>query len=228
MRQDKVDKLLDLVRNSYNEVAGEFSETRKKELWPKLKKLSEKIKENTSVLDLACGNGRLLEALRHKKINYLGIDSSLELIKIAKKSYPDFNFELADMLDFKTEHKYDYIFCIAALQHIPSKELRLKVLINIKNSLNTHGELIISNWNLWESAHRPSLLKGVFKKIFGLNPFAYNDLVFPWKNSRGEILSTRYYHAFTKRELIRLAKRAGYSSIELEKDKHNYWLSLKL
>lgn len=227
MKKNKVDKLLELVESSYNEVASEFSQTRKKELWPKLKELGDEVFENALVLDLACGNGRLLEAFGNKKINYLGVDSSRELIKIAKKDYPDFSFKVANMVDFKGEKKYDYIFCIAALQHIPSHKLRLEVLSNIKNYLARDGKLIISNWNIWESPHRFKLYKATLKKIIGLNKLAYNDIVFPWKDSKGRDLSDRYYHAFTKRELVSLASKAGYLEIKLKKDKYNYWLTLK-
>lgn len=227
MKKEKVEKLLKLVESSYNEVASEFSQTRKKELWPKLKELGDEVFDNAFVLDLACGNGRLLEAFKDKKINYLGVDSSSELIKIAKKDYPGFNFKVANMIDFKADKKYDYIFCIAALQHIPSHKLRLEVLSDIKNSLTKDGRLIISNWNLWESPHRFKLYKNIFKKIIGLNKLAYNDIVFPWKDNKGRDLSSRYYHAFTKRELMSLASKAGYSNIKIEKDKYNYWLSLK-
>ena len=132
MKKDRVDKLLNLVESSYNEVASEFSQSRKKELWPKLRKLSEEVESGSHVLDLACGNGRLLEAFENKKINYLGVDSSEELIEIAKRDYPEYKFQVDNMLDFKLDSKFDYIFCIAALQHIPSKKLRLQVLANMK------------------------------------------------------------------------------------------------
>lgn len=228
MKKDRVDKLLNLVESSYNEVASEFSQSRKKELWPKLRKLSEEVEAGSHVLDLACGNGRLLEAFENKKINYLGLDSSEELIEIAKRDYQKYKFQVANMLDFKLDLKFDYIFCIAALQHIPSKSLRLQVLTNIKNHLKPGGKIIISNWNLWQSTHRSKLFRSTFKKIIGLNKLAYNDIIFPWKSSQGSILSKRYYHAFTKRELLSLSKKAGYRSISLEKDKYNYWLSLGL
>ena len=47
--------------------------------------------EEASLLDLGCGNGRLIETIKtlpnFKNINYLGIDPSSELIKICKDEY---------------------------------------------------------------------------------------------------------------------------------------------
>lgn len=226
MNKAEVNKLLKLVETSYNELASEFSDTRKKELWPSLKQATEEVVDGQNVLDLACGNGRLLKAFNLKDINYLGVDSSEELIKIAKADNPNFDFQVANMINFIAEQKYDYIFCIAALQHIPGDELRLKVLLNIKKMLAPGGKAIVSNWNLWESAHRSKLYTSIFKKIIGKNKLAYNDIVFPWKNNHGEDLSDRYYHAFTKRELLSLSRKAGFKNIKLDKDKYNYWLTL--
>ncbi len=52
----------------------------------------EKIILQNPILDLGCGNGRLLGALQEKKINYTGVDFSGELIKRAIENFPNGNF----------------------------------------------------------------------------------------------------------------------------------------
>lgn len=233
MKTEKVQKLLGLVKSNYQDIAGDFDATRKKEIWPEIRTFAEKVKPGDNILDLGCGNGRLLEALKEKEIKYLGIDNSSELISLAKNNYPLQKFIVGDMLALDNINEvanssYDFIFCLAALQHIPSRELRIKALKDMAAKLKTGGEMIISNWNLWaHKKYRPKLIKNYFWKIIGRNEFDFNDLVFPWKNSRGEEKTNRYYHAFTKNELKGLARSAGLKALALKKDRYNLWLVLK-
>jgi SAM-dependent methyltransferase len=231
MKKKIAKAILKLVEDSYNSIATDFDLTRKKELWPKIKEYAAKVDDGNRVLDLACGNGRLLQAFKDKKISYLGIDNSIGLVNIARRNYPGFEFVkgnvlyLLDLLD--KEKKYDYVFCLAALQHIPGKKLRLEALKNMGDILAENGEVIVSNWNLWQSQHRKKIFLFIFYKIIGFNSLDFKDILFPWKRNNGQRISYRYYHAFTKRELIKLAEKAGFKKIILEKDKYNYWLFLK-
>lgn len=230
MDNQKTQELLNLVKNNYQTIAAEFSITRKKEIWPEIREFAKKINNGDSVLDLGCGNGRLNEALTAKEINYLGVDNSLELIKLAKLNYPDKKFIFGDILDLNNiaNDCYDHIFCLATLQHIPSKELRLKALEQMAIKLNKDGEMVISNWNLWgNKKYRGQLIKNYWLKITGRNNLDYNDLLFPWKNKDGREMSTRYYHAFTKKELKKLSRLANLKILELRRDKYNFWLILK-
>jgi 2-polyprenyl-3-methyl-5-hydroxy-6-metoxy-1,4-benzoquinol methylase len=233
MKTEKAQELLELVRNNYQDIAGDFDATRKKEIWPEIRKFAEKVKSGDSVLDLGCGNGRLLEALKGKEIKYLGVDNSSKLISLARENYPLQKFIVGDLLALDdineiTDGTYDFIFCLAALQHIPSQELKIKALKDIAAKLKIGGEIIISNWNLWANKkYRSQLIKNYFLRIVSRNEFDFNDLVFPWKNSRGEKKSNRYYHAFTKKELRKLTHLAGLEVLVLKKDKYNLWLTLK-
>ena len=231
MKTKTVKELVDLVETSYNNIAHHFDLTRKKRSWPKVEELCLQVKNNSSVLDLACGNGRLLEFLGDKKVNYLGIDISKELIKIASNNYSEFDFKVGDVLNLneilQDNQRFDYIFFLAALQHVPSKKQRLKALRDIKDHLSDTGVLIISNWNLWQTKHRRLIFSFALLKALGINKLEFGDIIFPWKDVKGNDREKRYYHAFTKRELISLAKLAGFSDIKIQKDKYNYWLILK-
>ncbi|MFA5886890.1 MAG: class I SAM-dependent methyltransferase [Patescibacteria group bacterium] len=238
-------KLLALVKNNYQEIAVNFNTTRRKEIWPEIRAVAAPVKDNDRILDLGCGNGRLLEALKDKKIDYLGLDSSAALIELARQNYPNYKFLVGDILDladiFKEPsrssinpigiNKFDYVFCLAVLQHIPGGELRLQVLKLMKEALSARGKIMISVWNLWspvwKSKHyRGMIFRNYLFKIIGFQDLDFGDLVFPWKNIQGGIISERYYHAFTARELRNLAIKAGFRNIELTKDNFNYWLTL--
>jgi len=237
MKADLVQNLLDLVKRNYNEIAADFDITRQKEIWPEIKTLVVNLKAGDKILDAGCGNGRLLEVLTDKRIDYLGLDNSKELLKLAQKNYPKQKFLLGDILELSavTVNNFDYIFCLAVLQHIPSQERRVRVLKELKSKLNPKGQIIISSWNLWQAKSRQHnycwlIFYQWFFGLFGLAKYPrldFGDLIFPWKNSRGEITSQRYYHAFSARELKNLVKEAGLKISYLKKDDFNYWLILK-
>ena len=81
MKAKTADNLLNLVKDNYNDIATSFDLTRKKEIWPEVRAQAAVIKEGSKILDVGCGNGRLLEALPKQKIDYLGVDNIRELIK---------------------------------------------------------------------------------------------------------------------------------------------------
>ncbi|MFA6514161.1 MAG: class I SAM-dependent methyltransferase [Patescibacteria group bacterium] len=225
--------LLELSKNSYDKIAADFDVTRKKEIWPEIRNFTEQVLDEDKILDAGCGNGRLLETLKTKEINYLGIDNSAELIALAQKNYPDYKFLEAELTELSFtdlekfgKEKFNYIFCLAVLQHIPSQSLRVRLLENLRAFLAPNGKIIISNWNLWASRHRNLILKQAWKKIIGRSEIDFGDIIFPWKNKEGQEISSRYYHAFTKKELISISKQAGFKNIKIKKDKYNYWLTL--
>lgn len=232
MKKEVVKKLLDLSANSYEKIAADFDASRKKEIWPEMRKFSEEVCSGDYVWDAGCGNGRLLEALKNKKINYFGTDKSAALIALAKQNYPGCDFSILDLLDkakvelFLEGRKFQHIFCLAVLQHIPSQELRREALINLALGLASDGRLVISNWNLLASKKRKLVLTTAFKKIFGLSKLDFGDIIFPWKDSGGKVKSNRYYHAFTKKEFEGLTKSASLKIRESHHDKYNFWLVL--
>ena len=230
MKESVTKELLNIVKRNYQDIALEFDATRKKEIWPEIRDFANRTKDGESILDLGCGNGRLIEAFKDKDIKYLGVDNSRELIELAKKNYPSREFIKDDILDLKKvpNNKFDSIFCLAVLQHIPSRKLRVGALELMSSKLKKDGEIIISNWNLWsQKKYRAMLLKNYWLKLIGKNDLGYNDLVFPWKNVNGQKASDRYYHAFTKNELKKIARLAKLKIVIFKKDKYNFWIVLK-
>ncbi len=228
MKQKTTNNLLNLVATNYEEIAQEFALSRCKEIWPEIRKISSPILPGASILDLACGNGRLLEAFKDKKIDYLGIDNNRTLIQLARDHYAH-KFLVGNILDLTNiKKKFDYIFCLAALQHIPGRELRTQTIKQMAAKLKINGLLILSNWNLWRGKHRQLVFKSYLNEMIGGNELERGDLLFPWKNSQGKVISERYYHAFTSRELKKIAQKANLKIVSLYHDKYNYWLLLKL
>lgn len=225
--------LLALVKTNYEEIADQFSETRKKYLWPELIKLTAMVKPGEKIMDVGCGNGRLLEALKDKKINYLGIDASEALINHAKSLHPDNKFIVGDILELGKipEINFAYVFCLAVLHHIPGKNLQIAALRQLRNKISEQGKIIIVVWNFWS---QPKFRKLIFKffllklikKNLPIGRMDFGDILFDWKNPAGEKVSRRYYHAFTAKGLKKIIKKAGLKTEKIYKDEYNYYVIL--
>lgn len=83
-------------------------------------------KPGERILDLGCGTGHLTARIAEAGAQVVGIDSSAEMIREAKKSYPAIEFLLADARDFRFDQPFDAVFSNAALHWIrePEKVVR--------------------------------------------------------------------------------------------------------
>ncbi|MFZ5392551.1 MAG: class I SAM-dependent methyltransferase [Patescibacteria group bacterium] len=208
---------------AYDSISEHFSSTRQYN-WTEIKIITDKyVKSDSSILDLGCGNGRLLSILPDQ-IEYTGVDISKYLIKEAKKysrthrkAKQKISFQVDSLMDFKTEKKYDYIFAIASLHHIPSESFRKKVLQNIFSFLKPGGLFICTNWQLDQTKYQSCC--NFSKKI--LPDLDQNDCLIPWKNSNKEILAQRYYHSFTEEEIGKTLSSTGFKILKNYTERHN-------
>ena len=67
---------------------------------------------NCSVLDVGCGFGDLYGFLIKKGLNikYTGYDINPNLIKVARKIYPNVHFEVKDIEEENPNEKFDWVF----------------------------------------------------------------------------------------------------------------------
>jgi SAM-dependent methyltransferase len=101
---------------------------------------------SNKVLELGCGNGRDAQYIVSKvgKENYLGIDASQELIKIATEKNPDVMFQVKDMRDVSYETEtYGVIFSFASVLHVNREEMA-QIIEKCHKSLKIGGILFIS------------------------------------------------------------------------------------
>ncbi|MBA7611940.1 Ubiquinone biosynthesis O-methyltransferase [subsurface metagenome] len=210
MNKEYAKYLLDKTRQDYNAIAESFSSTRRF-IWRGLEPLYNYALPREKVLDLGCGNGRLLQIFKEIDIDYTGVDSSEKLIEIAKKLYPNAKFQVADALHppFPTNH-FDKIYSIAVLHHIPSSQLRLEFLDEVKRVLKPDGLLILTVWDLWRWWRLGPIFKFTILKTLGRSKLDFKDIFIPWRG-----MCQRYIHCFTQRELERLIERAGFKIKEV-------------
>ncbi|MBL7156324.1 MAG: class I SAM-dependent methyltransferase [Candidatus Pacebacteria bacterium] len=236
--------LLNKTQSDYNRIAEHFSKTRTS-IWKELEYFLQFVSGGESVLDLGCGNGRLLNLFKDKNIIYVGIDNSEKLIKIAEKNqkattappnhpfkgkdyitkiknqnekskFKKTKFIIGNGLDLPFENNcFDKIFSIAVLHHIPSPKFRLEFLKQAKRVLKPNGLLILTVWNLYHKKYLKYHLKYFFLKLTGKSKLDFKDIFYPWKNQKSEVLTQRYIHCFTKIELKNLAEKAGFKVKEI-------------
>lgn len=207
--------LLNRTQKDYNRIASHFSNTRTY-VWEDLKPLTRFVNAGDKILDLGCGNGRLLGFFKNKDVEYIGIDNSDKIIEIARTKYPGVKFQIASALNLPFEDDYfDKIFSIAVFHHIPSKKFRIKFLQQAKRVLKPNGLLILFVWNLQQKRFWKYHLKYLFLKIIGKSKLDFQDIFYPWKNPQGKILAQRYIHCFTIGELKKLVKKTGFQIKEI-------------
>ncbi|WP_430909400.1 class I SAM-dependent methyltransferase [Maribacter sp. 2-571] len=83
-------------------------------------------KKGEKVLDLGCGSGALTEALRTRSGSVVGVDSSSEMIKKARNTYPLCTFLKGDARNFSGSHPFDCIFSNATLHWVIEPEKAVK------------------------------------------------------------------------------------------------------
>lgn len=157
MRFDNNDILLS-VQRMYDEAGEYFSKTRSKKYgesanWPVTQKYLDELKRGESVLDVGCGNGRLVSGLP-PGVKYYGFDFSRTLLEEANERYPNNSFGYGDVTDpsvWKKLSKFNAIFCVAVLHHIPTREQQLFVVKQMKIHAKRNALLFLSVWNLWQS-----------------------------------------------------------------------------
>jgi len=207
MKKEYAQYLLKKTIEDYNRIAEQFSSTRNY-VPSDIIALNRYAKDGDNILDVGCGNGRLSELFKDMKISYTGVDDSSELIRIAKSRYPESDFHITDPLNFEfTDHSFDKIYCLSVFHHIPSTELRVQYLKEIRRVLKPGGLLILTVWNMWKK-------KGIALKVVedaikhpGLD---LNDTFYPFKTGDKVIKAERYIHCFKIEELEKLFMEAGF------------------
>lgn len=162
--------------------------------------------ENIQILDLGCGNGRLIDTLRNLDLNennYLGLDPSRELINIAQNQYREYSFEINNGLEINLPNRteFDIVISLAALHHVPP-EYQDEWLHEVYNSLRVGGLFIITVWQLTDSfgTRNHTVHKKLNDKNYMLGFAQHTDI--------------RYVYNFDFEELQNKLIKAGFVILE--------------
>ncbi len=208
--------LIQKTRQDYNKIAQHFSGTRY-DVWPELEQFKPLIKDGQRILDWGCGNGRLLLLIGERAAHYVGVDQSIELLKIARHKHllaikaGRARFYSTARREKKFPSNYfDLVFMVASFHHLPDSASRLALLKKVQQELKPEGKLVITVWNLSSTWARQVLQKK------GWHQIGKQDFLIPWKDNRtGKVIVERYYHHCTPTEMRGLLKEAGFKVIRL-------------
>ena len=217
MKADIARQLAEKTRADYDALADAMDVTRH-EVWREVADLVPVFRHEDTVLDIGCGNGRMVQALtgtipgRRVSIrHYIGLDASPELVKRAKNRYPQATFMVGDALALPfTDGSFDHIFMIAVLHQIPGADERKKALAEAFRVLKPGGTMVITVWRLWQARYLWRIVQSTVQKLFGQHRMDFGDLLIPWKDKG----VNRYYHAFCASTMRRILAEAGFEIVK--------------
>jgi SAM-dependent methyltransferase len=117
-------------------------------------RLTRLLPRDAVILDFGCGQGRLTgELIGLGYINVLGLDSSTEMIRIARQRVPDAGFAENDGEQLPCgDASLDAVLLFAVLTCIPADEAQKNLLREFKRVLRPGGLLLISDYPLQSDA----------------------------------------------------------------------------
>jgi SAM-dependent methyltransferase len=159
MTPETRDRLLALNRRFYATQARAFDQTRQRP-WRGCERVLDRVASpRPSVLDVGCGNGRLIELLAARYpggFRYTGIDSSAELLARARARHAagaELQFCEGDFVAHDPHHAlpagaHDLVVLLGVLHHVPGEDARRALLEAAAQRLSPQAVLAFTLWRI--------------------------------------------------------------------------------
>lgn len=110
--------------------------------------ISKHIPKGRSVLEVGCGNGHISKAIIEKGNRLFAVDLSEDAILQCRRTLGNAGrFEVLDIMSYRTEERFDYVFINEVLEQVPDDDAMLRALYAL---LEPGGRLVLSE-NVAES-----------------------------------------------------------------------------
>jgi ubiquinone/menaquinone biosynthesis C-methylase UbiE len=208
---------IEITRDGYNKTAKTWDQTRRV-FWPELADETIKYFKKSSpeaVLDLGCGNGRLLPILQENndKLEYFGADISQGLIDIAKERYLSQNFICYDGINLPYENNtFNVIVSIAVLHHLPKNFIDTWIQES-KRVAKKDATFIFTSWDLMNTKKeeiKKYYWQNFLKNILHFKMPVFGEYVFGFVKEK----QTRFVHAYTQKDLENIFIKNGFKILE--------------
>ena len=234
-------------RDFYIRYAADFDRTRHPGGWPGWQRVVEAAPRPTGrplrVLDLGCGNGRFAlfldrnpELRSERPFDYLGIDSSAELIERAHSAGADRGHIRFERDDIETrppdEATHDLVTLFGVVHHLPGFDNRRRALERAAAALAPGGLLAVTCWQFADDARFESRQLD-WGPDAGVDPAELEpgDHLLRW--GPGDSGARRFCHHTDERELdhlvegLPLAEHARYRADGPGDRQNLYWLGAR-
>lgn len=196
------------VNNIYEKIAYHFNNTRTY-YWFSIKEFILSFNNKSLLLDAGCGNGKNM--LIRNDCLIIGLDNCNKLIEISNNKKLNVLLSNIKNIPFRN-NLFDGVFCVAVIHHLETKENRLLAINELIRVTKSNGKIFIQVWD-----------KDIKKNNKFIKINNNNDYFVTWKLINEDIVLKRYYHLFSKIELLNLI---DYNLVELIKIKNefNNWI----
>ena len=102
-------------------------------------------KKGKKILEPLCGSGRFLIPFMERGFDICGIDLSCEMLEKLKQKAPDAKIVQADILEYSSSEKYDYIYISSgSVSLFTDMNLCKKILSKLKEMLAPAGKFVFA------------------------------------------------------------------------------------
>jgi len=222
MKPELIERLYQINRIFYSTFATSFSETR--ESARELEVILPYIADGARVLDLGCGNGRVVAMLARQRrgVTYVGVDASAELVArctmqdareakgatffVADIAQSEWIDSLPPLGEGQGMRVYDCVLMLAVLHHIPGGDVRARILRQARELLAPQGRIVVSTWQFMDNERMRKKIVPWSVVEIDERELEPGDVLLNWK--RGGV-GLRYCHWIGEDELHTLATQAG-------------------
>ena len=211
------------TEETWDTIAESFDVTRRKP-WQICLDFIDRLDSNSIVADLGCGNGRHLLPCAERFKRVVGVDISRNLLKITLGKVRSKGFEnvlllQSDLAELPIkDNSFDGALFIASLHNIRGRNRRINSLKELRRVLKKNGIALVSVWSRWQDRFANRFLVDLFlfpfRYIRSHGKYEFGDIEIFWRQHNLNV--KRFYHLYSKRELLKDVKKAGLRIIEIK------------
>ena len=193
------------IQDAYENIRASYSSKKQHPWIDLLRELPSLSEERPGILiDVGGGNGRNLQKCSRTLVIALDITRALLEDYVGGHDHQRIEGSLPN-LPFR-KCAAEEVLSIAVVHHLRSNEERRSAVHEMVRILD--GTLVFTVWRKWRESNARKILQEIRT---GGDPWKFVDHERPWKDSRGNVLTHRFYHYFSRRELITILGNLDYS-----------------